>query len=140
VSQFFDDTGGDGFVATRDPDEDGCSQVDAISGGDLSDGETAEFDIDRTRTGARASNLVRGHYGPISRLPATAPTDAIGSPLPGRRPRRVAGGRPERGAIGPGTAVTVPGTSDAATLASGRIARQRALVLDPNLHRTLPPR
>ena len=109
MSQFFDDTGGDGFVATEDPDEDGCSQVDAVSGGDLSDGETAEFDIDRTRTGARASNLVRGHYGPISRLPATAPTDAIGSPPPGRRPRRVAGGRPECGVIGPGTAVAVPG-------------------------------
>ncbi|MUW14185.1 cold-shock protein [Halorubrum sp. CBA1125] len=58
---FFNDTGGYGFISTDDTDEDEdvFFHMEDVGGPDLEEGQEVEFDIESSPKGPRASNLVR---------------------------------------------------------------------------------
>ncbi|ELZ26865.1 cold-shock DNA-binding domain-containing protein [Halosimplex carlsbadense 2-9-1] len=56
---FFNDTGGYGFIDAEDEDEDVFFHMEDIGGPDLEEGEEVEFDIEQADKGPRASNLTR---------------------------------------------------------------------------------
>jgi CspA family cold shock protein len=58
---FFNDTGGYGFITTEDDDEDEdvFFHMEDVGGPDLEEGESVEFEIESSPKGPRATNLVR---------------------------------------------------------------------------------
>ena len=60
---FFNDTGGYGFISTDsddvDDDEDVFFHMEDVGGPDLEEGQDVEFDIESSPKGPRATNLVR---------------------------------------------------------------------------------
>jgi len=56
---FFNDTGGYGFITTEDSDDDVFFHMDDVGGEDLTEGQEVEFDIEQAPKGPRAQNLVR---------------------------------------------------------------------------------
>jgi CspA family cold shock protein len=56
---FFNDTGGYGFIATEDSDEDVFFHMEDVGGEDLTEGTDLEFDIEQAEKGPRATNVVR---------------------------------------------------------------------------------
>jgi len=60
---FFNDTGGYGFISTDDGDlddgEDVFFHMEDVGGPDLEEGQKIEFDIESSPKGPRATNLVR---------------------------------------------------------------------------------
>jgi CspA family cold shock protein len=60
---FFNDTGGYGFISTDDgdldDDEDVFFHMEDVGGEDLTEGTEVEFDIESSEKGPRAANVVR---------------------------------------------------------------------------------
>jgi CspA family cold shock protein len=56
---FFNDTGGYGFIATDDSDDDVFFHMEDVGGEDLTEGTEIEFDIQQAPKGPRATNVVR---------------------------------------------------------------------------------
>ena len=56
---FFNDTGGYGFIETDDADDDVFFHMEDVGGPDLEEGQEVEFEITQTDKGPRAKNLVR---------------------------------------------------------------------------------
>ena len=56
---FFNDTGGYGFITTEDSDEDVFFHMDDVGGPDLEEGQEVEFEIQDSPKGPRAANLTR---------------------------------------------------------------------------------
>jgi len=56
---FFNDTGGYGFIETEDADEDVFFHMEDVGGPDLEEGQDVEFDIEQAPKGPRATNLQR---------------------------------------------------------------------------------
>jgi CspA family cold shock protein len=56
---FFNDTGGYGFIDTEDADEDVFFHMEDVGGPDLEEGQEVEFDIEQADKGPRATNLTR---------------------------------------------------------------------------------
>ena len=56
---FFNDTGGYGFIASDDSDEDVFFHMEDVGGPDLEEGQEVEFEIVQADKGPRAKNLVR---------------------------------------------------------------------------------
>jgi len=60
---FFNDTGGYGFISTDDgdldDDEDVFFHMEDVGGEDLTEGTDVEFDIESSPKGPRAANVVR---------------------------------------------------------------------------------
>ena len=56
---FFNDTGGYGFIETDDADEDVFFHMEDVGGPDLEEGQEVEFEIVQADKGPRAKNLVR---------------------------------------------------------------------------------
>jgi cold-shock DNA-binding protein family len=56
---FFNDTGGYGFISTEDADEDVFFHMEDVGGPDLEEGQDVEFDIEQADKGPRATNLTR---------------------------------------------------------------------------------
>ena len=56
---FFNDTGGYGFIETEDSDEDVFFHMEDIGGPDLEEGQEVEFDIEQAQKGPRAKNVER---------------------------------------------------------------------------------
>ena len=56
---FFNDTGGYGFIETDDADDDVFFHMEDVEGPDLEEGPELEFDIESSPKGPRASNVVR---------------------------------------------------------------------------------
>ena len=56
---FFNDTGGYGFITTEDSDEDVFFHMEDVGGEDLTEGTEIEFDIEQAPKGPRATNVVR---------------------------------------------------------------------------------
>ena len=56
---FFNDTGGYGFIATDDSDDDVFFHMEDVGGEDLTEGTEIEFDIEQAPKGPRATNVVR---------------------------------------------------------------------------------
>ena len=56
---FFNDTGGYGFIETEDADEDVFFHMEDVGGEDLTEGTEIEFDIEQADKGPRATNVVR---------------------------------------------------------------------------------
>jgi len=60
---FFNDTGGYGFISTDDgdldDDEDVFFHMEDVGGEDLTEGTEVEFDIESSPKGPRAANVVR---------------------------------------------------------------------------------
>ena len=56
---FFNDTGGYGFIDTEDADEDVFFHMEDIGGPDLEEGQELEFDIEQADKGPRANNVER---------------------------------------------------------------------------------
>jgi len=56
---FFNDTGGYGFIDTEDADEDVFFHMEDVGGPDLEEGQEVEFDIEQADKGPRATNLER---------------------------------------------------------------------------------
>jgi CspA family cold shock protein len=56
---FFNDTGGYGFIETEDSDEDVFFHMEDVGGEDLTEGTEIEFDIEQAPKGPRAKNVVR---------------------------------------------------------------------------------
>jgi CspA family cold shock protein len=56
---FFNDTGGYGFIDTDDADDDVFFHMEDVGGPDLEEGQDVEFDIEQSPKGPRASNLTR---------------------------------------------------------------------------------
>jgi CspA family cold shock protein len=60
---FFNDTGGYGFISTDDgdldDDEDVFFHMEDVGGEDLTEGTEVEFDIESSPKGPRATNVVR---------------------------------------------------------------------------------
>jgi len=56
---FFNDTGGYGFIDTEDEDEDVFFHMEDVGGPDLEEGTDVEFDIEQADKGPRATNVVR---------------------------------------------------------------------------------
>jgi CspA family cold shock protein len=56
---FFNDTGGYGFVSTADADEDVFFHMGDVGDPDSEEGEEIEFDIEQADKGSRATNVVR---------------------------------------------------------------------------------
>jgi CspA family cold shock protein len=59
VVDFFNDTGGYGFIETDESDEDVFFHMEDVGGPDLEEGQEVEFDIVDTDEGPRAENLTR---------------------------------------------------------------------------------
>jgi cold shock protein len=61
--EFFNDTGGYGFISTDDgdldDDEDVFFHMEDVGGEDLTEGTEVEFDIESSPKGPRAANVVR---------------------------------------------------------------------------------
>jgi len=56
---FFNDTGGYGFIETEDADEDVFFHMEDVGGEDLTEGTELEFEIEQAPKGPRATNVVR---------------------------------------------------------------------------------
>jgi CspA family cold shock protein len=56
---FFNDTGGYGFIETEDADDDVFFHMEDVGGPDLEEGQEVEFEIEDSPKGPRAANLVR---------------------------------------------------------------------------------
>jgi CspA family cold shock protein len=56
---FFNDTGGYGFISTDDSEEDVFFHMEDIGGPDIQEGEEIEFEIEQAEKGPRATNVVR---------------------------------------------------------------------------------
>ena len=56
---FFNDTGGYGFIDTEDADDDVFFHMEDVGGPDLEEGQDVEFDIEQSPKGPRATNLTR---------------------------------------------------------------------------------
>ena len=56
---FFNDTGGYGFIETEDADDDVFFHMEDVGGPDLEEGTDVDFDIEQADKGPRATNLVR---------------------------------------------------------------------------------
>jgi len=56
---FFNDTGGYGFIETEDADEDVFFHMEDVGGPDLEEGTDVEFEIEQADKGPRATNVVR---------------------------------------------------------------------------------
>ncbi|MDZ7701275.1 MAG: cold shock domain-containing protein [Halobacteriales archaeon] len=56
---FFNNTGGYGFISTDDADDDVFFHMDDVDGPDLEEGTELEFDIEQAPKGPRATNVVR---------------------------------------------------------------------------------
>jgi CspA family cold shock protein len=56
---FFNDTGGYGFINTDDADDDVFFHMEDVGGPDLEEGQEVEFEIQDSPKGPRAANLVR---------------------------------------------------------------------------------
>jgi CspA family cold shock protein len=56
---FFNDTGGYGFISTDDSDEDVFFHMEDVGGPDLEEGQDVEFSIESSPKGPRAANLTR---------------------------------------------------------------------------------
>jgi len=56
---FFNDSGGYGFIKTEDADEDVFFHMEDVGGPDLEEGQEVEFDIVEAEKGPRAENLKR---------------------------------------------------------------------------------
>ena len=56
---FFNDTGGYGFIDTEDSEEDVFFHMEDVGGPDLEEGQEVEFDIEQADKGPRAKNLQR---------------------------------------------------------------------------------
>jgi len=56
---FFNDTGGYGFIETEDADEDVFFHMEDVGGPDLEEGQEVEVDIVEAQKGPRAENLTR---------------------------------------------------------------------------------
>ena len=56
---FFNDTGGYGFIETDDADDDVFFHMEDVGGPDLEEGQELEFDIESSEKGPRATNVVR---------------------------------------------------------------------------------
>ena len=56
---FFNDTGGYGFISTDDADDDVFFHMEDVGGPDLEEGQALEFEIESSPKGPRAANVVR---------------------------------------------------------------------------------
>ncbi|GAA0247805.1 hypothetical protein GCM10009000_074810 [Halobacterium noricense] len=56
---FFNDTGGYGFISTEDADDDVFFHMEDVGGEDLEEGTEIEFDIEQAPKGPRATNVTR---------------------------------------------------------------------------------
>ena len=56
---FFNDTGGYGFISTEDSDDDVFFHMEDVGGPDLEEGQDIDFDIEQAPKGPRATNIVR---------------------------------------------------------------------------------
>jgi CspA family cold shock protein len=56
---FFNDTGGYGFIDTEEADEDVFFHMEDIGGPDLEEGQDVEFEIEDAPKGPRATNVTR---------------------------------------------------------------------------------
>ena len=56
---FFNDTGGYGFIETEDADEDVFFHMEDVGGPDLEEGQELEFDIEQADKGPRANTVER---------------------------------------------------------------------------------
>ena len=56
---FFNDTGGYGFISTDDSDDDVFFHMEDVGGPDLEEGQDVDFEIESSPKGPRATNLVR---------------------------------------------------------------------------------
>ena len=56
---FFNDTGGYGFIETEDADDDVFFHMEDVGGEDLTEGTEIEFDIEQAPKGPRATNVER---------------------------------------------------------------------------------
>ena len=56
---FFNDTGGYGFIETEDADDDVFFHMEDVGGPDLEEGTDIDFDIEQAPKGPRATNVVR---------------------------------------------------------------------------------
>ena len=56
---FFNDTGGYGFIDTDDADDDVFFHMEDVGGPDLEEGQDVEFDIEQSPKGPRAANVER---------------------------------------------------------------------------------
>ena len=56
---FFNDTGGYGFIDTEDSEEDVFFHMEDVGGPDLEESQEVEFDIEQADKGPRAKNLTR---------------------------------------------------------------------------------
>ena len=56
---FFNDTGGYGFIETEDADDDVFFHMEDVGGPDLEEGTDVDFDIEQAPKGPRATNVVR---------------------------------------------------------------------------------
>ena len=56
---FFNHTGGYGFISTDDSDDDVFFHMEDVGGPDLEEGTDIEFDIEQAPKGPRATNVVR---------------------------------------------------------------------------------
>ena len=56
---FFNQTGGYGFISTEDADDDVFFHMEDVGGPDLEEGTELEFDIEQAPKGPRATNVVR---------------------------------------------------------------------------------
>lgn len=56
---FFNDTGGYGFIESKDSEEDVFFHMEDIGGPDLEEGQKVAFDIEQANKGPRATNIAR---------------------------------------------------------------------------------
>ena len=56
---FFNNSGGYGFISTEDSDEDVFFHMEDIGGDDLQEGQEVEFEIEQAPKGPRATNVTR---------------------------------------------------------------------------------
>ncbi len=56
---FFNDTGGYGFIETDEIDDDVFFHMEDVGGEDLEEGQEVEFEIEQADKGPRATNLTR---------------------------------------------------------------------------------
>ena len=56
---FFNDTGGYGFISTDDSDDDVFFHMEDVGGPDLEEGQDVDFEIEYSPKRPRAANLVR---------------------------------------------------------------------------------